>query len=171
MIAPMPWRLSHRFDREALPLADAHYNRQKPGTSQFVPPGRCLVLLGDKALWVTSWPVYAQHAWAGAWINTCFRNESDHLSSDLIRRAVAVTRFYWPEAPSLGMVTFVDPAKIRRKRDPGRCYRKAGFQLVGTTKGGLLAWQMLPADMPEPEPARDFQLGLPLCDVNDAKKR
>jgi len=46
---PMYWTLSHRFDRRALPLADRHYNRQKPGTSQFVPPGRCIVLLTPKA--------------------------------------------------------------------------------------------------------------------------
>ncbi len=48
------------------------------------------------------------------------------------------------------MVTFVDPAKTRRKRDPGRCFRRAGFHAVGFTKGGLVALQMLPAEMPEP---------------------
>ena len=41
----MNWRLSHRADPEARVLADRHYNRQKPGTPQFVPPGRCLVLV------------------------------------------------------------------------------------------------------------------------------
>ena len=54
------------------------------------------------------------------------------------------------------MVTFVDERKVRRKRDPGRCYRKAGFtQLknpdgtsVRTKEEGLLVFQMLPADMP-----------------------
>lgn len=44
---------------------------------------------------------------------------------------------------------------VRHKRDPGRCYRKAGFRHVGHTKGGLLAWQLLEADMPEAvEPIR-----------------
>lgn len=47
------------------------------------------------------------------------------------------------------MVSFVDASKVRRKRDPGRCYRRAGFQLVGETKGGLLAFQMLPDAMPD----------------------
>jgi hypothetical protein len=37
--------LSHRADHRALPLADRHYNRQKPGTPQFVPPGRCMGML------------------------------------------------------------------------------------------------------------------------------
>ncbi len=39
-----PWRLSNRADRDCLPLADRHYNRQKIGSPQFVPPGRCCVL-------------------------------------------------------------------------------------------------------------------------------
>jgi hypothetical protein len=48
------------------------------------------------------------------------------------------------------MVTFVDPTKVRRKRDWGRCYRKAGFVPVGRTKGDLVALQMTPDRMPEP---------------------
>jgi hypothetical protein len=48
------------------------------------------------------------------------------------------------------MVTFVNADKVRRKRDPGRCYLKAGFENVGFTKGGLVALQMLPERMPDP---------------------
>jgi hypothetical protein len=104
------------------------------------------------ALWVTSWPFaeYVKHDWAGAWVCSCFRNESPMLSSLLIRQAVAATRSFWPEVPDLGMVTFVDPTKVRRKRDWGRCYRKAGFVPVGRTKGDLVALQMTPDRMPEP---------------------
>ncbi len=150
----MHWRLSHRADPEALPIADRHYNRQKPGTPQFVPPGRCFVLKTDAAVWVTSWPFaeWTRHAWAGAWANTMFRNEGEVLSSLLIREAVSCTRWKWPEIPSLGMVTFVDTTKVRKKRDWGRCYRKAGFKHVGETKGGLVALQLLPENMPHPEP-------------------
>jgi hypothetical protein len=46
------------------------------------------------------------------------------------------------------MITFVDPTKTRRKRDPGRCYRRAGFSVAGETKGGLVALQLSPAGMP-----------------------
>ena len=59
-------------------------------------------------------------------------------------------RAYWPQVPDLGMVTFVDARKVR-SRNPGCCYRMAGFRRVGETKGGLLAFQMLPAEMPEPQ--------------------
>ncbi len=160
----MTWETSHRFDVDALPLADRHYNRRAVGSPQFVPPGRCTVLKaftpdGDVgALWVTSWPFpdFVKHAWAGAWVNSLFRNERPDLwlSSELIREAVAVTRSRWP-APDLGIVTFVDAGKTRRKRDPGRCYLRAGFSNVGHTKGGLVALQMLPDAMPDPEPVGD----------------
>ena len=150
------WIISHRADREAVAVADRHYNRQKIGSPQFVPPGRCVVLKSEcgRAVWVTSWPFaqYVKHAWAGAWVNSMFRNEGAGLSSDLIREAIAATRSVW-DAPDLGIITFVDAAKVRHKRDPGRCYIKAGFKRVGETKGGLLALQMLPSDMPAPAPA------------------
>jgi hypothetical protein len=108
----MQWERSHRFDARALPLADRHYNRRKVGSPQFVPPGRCLVLLTPDAtaLWTTSWPFaeYVRHAWAGAWVCSAFRNESPHLSSGLIRDAVSATRHLYGDPPALGMVTFVD---------------------------------------------------------------
>jgi hypothetical protein len=159
------WRLSYRFDPVGADIADRHYNRQHIGSPQFVPPGRCLVLtaLDEGALWVTSWPFseYVRHDWAGAWINSCFRREkTPMLSSEMIREAISCTRWYWPDVPNLGMITFVDADKVNRKRDPGRCYRKAGFKLVGRTKGGLLAWQMLPRDMPEPQEPVGAQMKL-----------
>lgn len=151
----MRWRLSHRADPRALPLADRHYNRQKIGSPQFVPPGRCVVLLTGKAdaLWVTSWPFaeFTKHAWAGAWVNSLFRNESQNISSELIREAISATLAVWPIPPKLGMITFVDSKKIKHKRDPGCCYKKAGFTNVGKTKGGLLAFQLLPDQFPEAE--------------------
>lgn len=149
----MIWHLSHRADPKARALADRHYNRQKVGAAQFVPPGRCLVLYANEpsgeAFWITSWPFaeFVKHAWAGAWVCSAFRNEGAGLSSDLIVQALAATCATW-DAPPLGMITFVDPGKVRRKRDLGRCYRRAGFLPVGETKGGLLALQILPADMP-----------------------
>jgi hypothetical protein len=161
----MLWRLSHRADPVARRIADRHYNRQKPGTQQFVPPGRCLVLLtadGD-ALWVTSWPFaeYVKHAWPGAWVCSCFRNESPHLSSELIRQAVAATVWRYGAPPELGMVTFVNAGKVRHKRDPGRCFIRAGWTVVGETKGGLVALQVLPDAMPE----ADAPCGAPVGDL------
>lgn len=145
------WSMSNRADPRALPLADRHYNRQKIGSPQFVPPGRCVVLLSDGALWVTSWPFaqYVKHAWAGAWINSMFRRESGPVASQLISEALAITRGIWGDPPPLGCVTFIDRNKVKKKRDFGRCYLRAGFKVAGETKGGLLALQLLPGDFPE----------------------
>lgn len=164
------WRESHRFDPRALPLADRHYNRQKIGSPQFVPPGGCHVLLTDHAdaLWVSSrpFPQFVKHAWPGAWINSCFRNESPHLASELILEAIASTRSEWGEPPSLGMVTFIDrkkvrPTMVRGKKTWGYCYIKAGFKPCGETKGGLLAFQLEPCDFPEPCGAKEFRDDFP----------
>lgn len=152
-----PWVESWRADPEARVFADRHYNRQKIGAPQFVPPGRCLVLKTPEAFWVTSFPFaeYVKHAWPGAWICSAFRNEgTTYKSSALIRLAVAATREEFGEPPALGMVTFVDPEKVRHKRDPGRCFLRAGFVKVGKTKKGLLALQLLPESMPEALAAR-----------------
>lgn len=153
----MDWQLTQRNDIRACRLADHHYSRQSHGTLNFMPPGRTLILVtpeGD-AVWGTSFPFaeYVRHEWAGAWICSIFRNESEGrlLSSDLIKQALAVTRWRWEYNP-LGMVTFVDTEKTRRKRDPGRCFRRAGFQQVGYTKGGLVALQIKCEDMPPAEP-------------------
>ena len=165
----MYWYVSHRADPRARQIADRHYNRQKIGTPQFVPPGRCVVFLTENAdaLWVTSYPYaqYVKHAWGGAWICSCFRNEnqynrknkSGYLSSKLIIEAVAATRWLsgtldnWGEVPPLGMITFINTKKVRNKDRFGECYLQAGFEIVGETKQDkLLALQLRPENMPEP---------------------
>lgn len=69
----MIWRMSHRFDTPARLLADRHYNRRKPGSPQFMPPGSCRVLLAEnkKAVFGLSYPKpeFVKHAKGGklAW--------------------------------------------------------------------------------------------------------
>ncbi len=154
----MTWRKTWKSDPAALELADRHYSRQKPGTKQFTQNCRNLVLIRDKALWVTAFPKaeHVKHAWAGAWMNSFFRNEGNEISSKLILEAVALTRTYIGFEPPLGMVTFVDPkhvrpTKVRGVDIYGYCYLKAGFRHVGFSKTKKLwAWQLLPENMPEP---------------------
>jgi hypothetical protein len=74
------------------------------------------------------------------------------LASEMIRQAVAATRWKWPNVPELGMITFVNPTKVRHKRDPGRCFLRAGFKREGTTRqNGLTVLRLAPEDMPEAE--------------------
>ena len=175
----MIWRLSHRACPRAAAIADRHYNRQKIGSPQFVPPGRCLVLLAEtetgQALWVTSWPFpeLVKHEWPGAWMCSIFRNEGAGVASDLIRDAVAATCYRWGEAPKQGMVTFVDERKVgasagRLERDfvgpipnYGQTFRQARFREVGRTiDQDPLALQLLPTGMPIAAPAIGATLAL-----------
>lgn len=164
----MIWEKSYRADPRARELADRHYNRQKVGASGFVPPGRCLVLYAEtrtgKAFWVTSFPFaeYVKHAWAGAWVCSAFRNENAGVASEMIIEAVSATRAYFGEPPPQGMITFIDRKKVkpiytRGKETWGRTYEIAGFKRVGETKGGLLALQLLPENMPPPIRARSYE--------------
>ena len=163
----MPWEKTNRADVRVAALADKHYSRQSHGSRQFTPPGRVLVLrtADVSAAWATSWP-YARYVnrllYPGAWVCTFFRREPEcpYLASDLIAAAVAATRWQWGDAPVDGMVTMVDVGKVRRKRDPGRCYRRAGFVPVGETLGGLLVLRLAPEDMPAPMMPNRVQLPL-----------
>ena len=157
----MRWTRRTRFDPQGAALADKHYSRKTIGSDQFMPSGKALVLVtedGD-AVWGSSWQLAADgtsmafHAWPRAWVCSIFRNESAHLSSELIREALAVTRYEWGNPTDQGMVTFVDADKVRPKRDPGRCFIRAGFKRVGETGSGKVALQILEAAMPEAEPA------------------
>lgn len=152
----MDWWLTRDGDPRAKALADRHYSRQNPDSALFVGPGVKLVLLTGcgRALWATrvQAPEYVQHAWPEAWECVIFRNEGAGLSSDLIRQAVAASRAVLGEPPRLGMVTFVKEAAVRRKRDPGRCFLRAGFRLQSarTKVNGHLVFLLPPEEMPEP---------------------
>jgi hypothetical protein len=167
----MIWRLAHRADRRCLPLADRHYNRQKIGSPQFVPPGGCAVFIAEtptgKAVWVTSTPLakYVKHRWPGAWVNSLFRNEGAGVASALIVQALAASRYEIGDPPERGIVTFVDPREVkptivRGVRTWGRIYLLAGFEEDGETKGHLLAFRMPPERFPAAEAPIDSQLAL-----------
>jgi len=71
----------------------------------------------------------------------------------MIREAVALTKSHFGEPPELGMITFIDTKKVRPTYIHGcptwgRSYILAGFRYAGQTKGGLLAFQLLPENMP-----------------------
>ena len=86
---------------------------------------------------------------------SAFRNEGAGIASELIREAVAATRAFYGDPPEMGMVTFIDPKKVKPTMTHGaptwgRTYELAGFEHVGKTKGGLLAMQLRPEKMPPP---------------------
>lgn len=56
-----------------------------------------------------------------------------------MREATARTYAYWRRhyggLPAVPLTTEVDPRKTRRKRDPGRCFLRAGWSRVGVVRG------------------------------------
>lgn len=140
----MPWVDGHWFkvkrsNYHARALADRHYSRQTPGAADFMASGKTFVLLTHDRGAV--WGVIENMDPAGGlrWRCSIFRNEGPARSSDLIREATERTYQYWRShygaLPSVPLTTEVDPEKTRRKRDPGRCFRKAGWFVVGERRG------------------------------------
>lgn len=160
----MRWVRVRRSDEELRRLRDRHYSTKYPGGRTVGPPGRTLALrtIEGDAGWLTSWPLpeHTTHGRGDAFVCSLFRNESSALSSELIGEAVAATRHVWGVAPA-GFLTFVDLERIRRKRDQGRCFRRAGFEPIGYTRDrGLLVLRLEPVAFPPPARALDLQLEL-----------
>jgi hypothetical protein len=59
-----------------------------------------------------------------------FRNESQHLSSDMILKAEKFALNRWGDTRAY---TYVDPRKVRSS-NPGYCFRVAGWEKAGITK-------------------------------------
>ena len=133
------WAVADRCHPAARALADRHYSRQTPGATEFLPPGRRLVLLTHDQLSVWGAVENLDPAGDARWRVTIFRREGGARASDLVVEATARTLAYWCShyggPPAVPLQTEVDPSKTRRKRDPGRCFLRAGWTVVGERRG------------------------------------
>jgi hypothetical protein len=124
-----------KFDAESVLLADRHYSRQKIGTNQFMPPGRTMVLRDAAGLVVFGWLWQEKRDDKQDGYNcSIFRNEGTRRSSEIIMEAECMVIAEW--GPNRGF-TYVDPGSVRPKRDPGRCFLRAGWRFVKRTASGL----------------------------------
>jgi hypothetical protein len=123
-----------KFDVESVFLADKHYSRQKPGSNQFMPPGRTMVLRNSAGSIVFGWLWQEKRDDGQAGYNcSIFRNESDRLSSDVIIEAEAMVFKKWGLNR---LFTYVDPSQLRqpdhhyrKPKTPGKCFVAAGYKL------------------------------------------
>lgn len=130
------WLPSHRADPRALALYLRHYSARKNApyrrrrSLNFVGPGVPMVLLtrGCDALFVWLKNTVERYDHQEGIICAVFRNEGPLLSSILVAEADDLA---WGKWPGERHFTYVDPAEVRRKRDPGRCFRKAGWRPTG----------------------------------------
>lgn len=140
-IGVFPWGRVKKFDAGCCALADRHYSRRKIGSPQFMPPGQTVVLATEERNAVFGWwrpdPSSGLKAMNGldGWTCTIFRNEGQWLSSCLVlaaeRALVATGLSIGPD----GMLTYVLDKRVR-SRNPGYCFKMAGWRAVGRSADG-----------------------------------
>lgn len=140
-----PWVPIPDADRTARRMYERHYSARRYRDSRrprkFVGPGEYLALstADRKALFV--WRLFRSMNGQEGLNCAVFRNEAPerYLSSRLILAAEEWARERWPAETRY--YTYVNPRKVRRKRDPGRCFRKAEWEPAGVTTRGLVILQ------------------------------
>ena len=139
------WLSVRRDDARAFAFYRRHYSSGKQmkafrerGNTNFMGPGECMVLLTKccRAVFAWQYNTVERYDKQTGVCCTIFRNEGAGLSSDLIREADDLARQRWPE--QLRHFTYVDAGQVRPKRDPGRCFLRAGWRRAGQSMQGLV---------------------------------
>jgi len=140
------WTVSRDGDADCRAIFDRHYSRRRYADGRspalFVGPGGKLVLVTPNLGAMFVWRKFIDDADDGSGqrqegINCAvFRREGGPRASDMILAAEPFAWDKWPDESRL--YTYVDANKTRHKRDPGRCFRRAGWRECGRTKGGLV---------------------------------
>lgn len=143
------WLSVGRADPRAYALYRDHYSAAKnapyrTGTStNIAPPGRPMILLTETCDALFGWLENTIERWDGQVGTNCFvfRNTGPVLSSELIREADELAWTKWPDQRHW---TYVDGRQVRHKRDPGRCFLKAGWRYCGFSAEGLRILEIEP---------------------------
>lgn len=143
------WLAVQRSDPRAFALYRRHYSYKKNarwrirGNTNVTGSGQTMVLLSQMCDALFVWlhnTVERLDKQVG--VNCAvFRNESSTLSSELIREADDLAWQKWGDEPR--HFTYVDASEVRHKRDPGRCFIKAGWRKCGMSANGKLLFERL----------------------------
>ncbi len=132
------WHEYKDGNRKALELYERHYSCYQYANGRdrklFCGPGEKMVLLTEKQDALFVWRKFIDDSGQKGINCAVFRNESEILSSSLVLEAERIAYTRWPGER---MYTYVNPRRIASK-NPGYCFKKAGWKLCGKTKGGLL---------------------------------
>ena len=141
LLAHHPWMLIRDGNPTGMAIFRRHYTaRKNRKIFQFVGPGEKMVLITPDARALFVWRKFISDAGESGVNCAVFRNEgsSEGISSALI---IAAKELAWQRWPNERLYTYVDAGKVRHKRDPGRCFIKAGFRRCGQTKDGKLIFE------------------------------
>jgi len=142
------WLRTRDKDPELLVLVNRHYYRKAARNPKagYAGPGRSIVLRTARAdavfIWLWAKPEFRKDK-LDCYYCVAFRNESPHLSSDMIREAMDYAVDVWGLPPKDGFVTYIDPKKIK-STNPGYCFLRAGWRRVGKSKSGKIILQASP---------------------------
>lgn len=138
------WWLTRDGDRACLELYRRHYSSRKYKDGRkpklFCGPGEKVVLrtLEGDAFFV--WKKFKDASGQEGVNCSVFRNESTHLSSELIQQADAIAFCVWPDCRHY---TYVNAKRIKSS-NAGFCFLKAGWRrLEQQTKSGLVILEKL----------------------------
>ena len=132
------WIVARDGDDTARCLFQLHYSFRPYADGRkpklFVGPGEKLVLLRRDAMALFVWRRFISGDGQKGVNCAVFRNEGAELSSQLIREADAIADERWPNERHY---TYVNPRKVR-SRNPGYCFKAAGWRACGVTKHNKL---------------------------------
>lgn len=128
------WWITNDGDEVCRAMYDRHYSsyHYKDGRKpkKMLGPGEYILLRTWEGNAVFAWRRFRDASGQQGVNCAFFRNESDHISSQLIRQADVIADFCWP---GLRHYTYVN-AKHVRSENPGCCFKAAGWQECGRTK-------------------------------------
>ena len=134
------WWLTKDGDLDCLELYERHYSayQYKDGRRRnlFIGPGEKVVLRTAEGDAMFVWRRFKDDSGQQGINCAVFRNESLHLSSELIRQADAIADCLWPGCRHY---TYVD-AQAVASSNPGFCFISAGWRRLPdrTKKRGLI---------------------------------
>lgn len=130
----MTWLQRKDGDSEVRAIFDRHYSRTryKDGRQPklFVGPGQKMVLLTPCKRAIFVWRKFISGDGQLGVNCAIFRNEGAGLSSALLLDAMLLA---WCRWPGERFYTYVKPAAVK-SRNPGYCFKVAGFKRIGITK-------------------------------------
>lgn len=132
LIGGSPWIAVRDGNATASAIYDRHYSRNPAsrGDPRCAGPGEKMVLLTPCARALFVWRKFISKDQQDGVNCAIFRNEGAGLSSQLILDAMQLA---WQRWPAERFYTYVNPRRVRSK-NPGCCFKKAGWRVCGITK-------------------------------------
>jgi len=129
------WRICKDGDPRGLILYERHYSAHRYADRRerrlFVGPGEKIVLLTDHADALFVWRKFRDDSGQVGVNCAVFRNESPHLSIELILEAERVAHCRWPGER---LYTYVNPKEVL-SRNPGYCFPLRRMEAVRPNPG------------------------------------